>query len=89
MNGKWQLKGLEVRCSACGAEAPTDADDDYLSPDICPGCGAHMTCEYRGFEEKMRNAKPSTWLTDGLSEWSVNWAVFKGKFLAKLWRLFH
>lgn len=30
-----------------------------------------------GIEEKLRNAKPSTWLTDGLSDYELNAIKFK------------
>lgn len=44
------------------------------------------------FEDKIRNAKPSDWLTEGLPKWKVKliikWAVFKAKVYLLFRRVF-
>lgn len=35
-------------------------------------------------EDKIKNAKPSSWLTDGISDTEVKWCVIKGRVLGKI-----
>ena len=35
-------------------------------------------------ENKIKNAKPSSWLTDGMSDTEIKWCVFKGRVSGKI-----
>ena len=35
-------------------------------------------------ENKIKNAKPSSWLTDGMSNTEIKWCVFKGRISGKI-----
>ena len=37
-----------------------------------------------GLEEKIKNAKPVTWVTDGIPEWQVKLIVFMARLKAKI-----
>ena len=37
-------------------------------------------------EDKIKNAKPSSWLVDGMSDTEAKWCVIKGRVLGKIQR---
>ena len=39
-----------------------------------------------GLKEKIANAKPTTWITDGIPKWQVRWIVWFAKLKIKLRR---
>lgn len=40
-----------------------------------------------GLEEKVRNAKKNTWITDGIPKWKVKLLIFKAKAEVKMRKL--